>query len=108
MREIKEWVKPSQEKSLKNIAGIQFGVIEQKDDHCYKHRIDFVNNYERFPSGKTQWTGCNNCKHEAYEAHLEKIRFKEHKENIITKHQEQQKEVFTPVFKKSAGFRKNA
>ncbi len=65
MRELKdEWVKPfdnEQKLSLRKIGNVEFGYIENKDDHCYKHKIDYNNECHKLPSKKIIWLGCPIC-----------------------------------------------
>lgn len=58
-----EWVKPFEQPtaSIKIIGKIKFGMLETKDDHCYIHNNDYINEYHAYPSGKTEWKGCPLC-----------------------------------------------
>jgi hypothetical protein len=61
---LKEWVKPfdnEQKPLLRKIGNIEFGFIESKDDHCYVHKMDYINELHKLPSGE-KWYGCPKCK----------------------------------------------
>jgi hypothetical protein len=67
MRELKDgWVKPfnEQKQSLKIIGKCEVGFIEQKDKHCYKHKLDYISECFKLPSGKLNWSDCPVCKSE--------------------------------------------
>ena len=42
----------------------EYGLIEQKDDHCYTHKSDYINECHRSISGNIIWVGCPKCKEE--------------------------------------------
>lgn len=40
----------------------QVGIVDRKDEHCYKHKIDFENECHKTFTGKTIWIGCPQCR----------------------------------------------
>lgn len=102
MRELKEWVKPFEAKeSIKKIGNIDFGFIEEKDDYCYRHKMDYLNECHKMPSGEIRWYGCPKCSDEQKKSILIQEAKKEEQERIAKL---SQSNLYQPIMKKAKGF----
>ncbi len=92
-----EWVKPFEnDKSIKIIGKIKYGLLETKEDYCRIHKQDFTNEYHMTFTGNTKWLGCPICKRDQC--------IQEGRIGIPIEKPIQAPEVITQSYTKSKGF----
>jgi len=101
MRELKEWIKPEFKKSLTKIGNIEFGLLDEKEDYCYVHKSNYINELHKLFSGE-KWLGCPKCREEMQDKIDQQRQQKDHQLRL-----EQIKEAEStqqPIIKKAKGF----
>lgn len=61
MSQNKEWIKLGISSSLTKLGKIEYGLIDEKEEYCYTHKSNYINEFHKTFNGE-KWLECPKCR----------------------------------------------